>query len=188
VLALAACSGSGPSSPTSSSAAPSSSSAAPTGSSASPSSSSPAPSASSSASHSEQTAPLTVYYIAIEDNGGAGPKIGCNDSAVPTQTAAVAFTDKVEASMKALLATPSRDIGQSGLINVLYQSHLAYVDSRVEGATVTVDLSGTFQLGGTCDIPRAKAQLEYTAMAATGAQQAAVYVDGRTLDDVLSLK
>jgi hypothetical protein len=47
--------------------------------------------------------------------------------------------------------------------------------------------SGQFMLGGVCDIPRAKAQLEYTAMAAAGATSAQVFVNGRPIDEVLSL-
>jgi hypothetical protein len=43
-------------------------------------------------------------------------------------------------------------------------------------------------LGGVCDIPRAKAQLEYTAMTASGATSAQVFVNGRPIDEVLSLK
>ncbi|TNB74290.1 hypothetical protein FHJ30_06030 [Arthrobacter sp. BB-1] len=133
-------------------------------------------------------APLTVYYVAIDDNGISGPRIGCGDSLVATTTAPVRFTDQVGPSVGALLANKSRDVGMSGLVNVLYQSDLRYVGGELDGSTITIYLEGQFMLGGVCDIPRAKAQLEYTAMTAAGATSARVFVNGRPIDEVLSLK
>lgn len=136
----------------------------------------------------EQVAPLTIYYVAIDDNGISGPRIGCGDSLVATTTAPVRFTDQVGPSVGTLLANKSRDVGLSGLVNVLYQSNLTYVGGQLDGSTITIYLTGQFMLGGVCDIPRAKAQLEYTAMAAAGATSAQVFVNGRPIDEVLSLK
>ncbi|MGN7150419.1 hypothetical protein ACTHQ6_15665 [Arthrobacter sp. SAFR-179] len=133
-------------------------------------------------------APLTIYYVAVGDNGVSGPAIGCGDSLVATTTAPVRFTDQVGPSIGTLLANKNRDIGQSGLINVLYQSSLTYLGGELTGSTITIWLSGQFMLGGVCDVPRAKAQLEYTAMTASGATSAQVYVNGRPIDEVLSLK
>jgi hypothetical protein len=114
--------------------------------------------------------------------------IGCGDSLVPTFTAPVRFTDQVGPSIGTLLANKSRDVGMSGLVNVLYQSTLTYLGGELNGSTITISLSGQFMLAGVCDIPRAKAQLEYTAMAASGATSAQVFVNGRPIDEVLSLK
>ncbi|MDQ0146832.1 hypothetical protein [Pseudarthrobacter niigatensis] len=136
----------------------------------------------------EQVAPLTIYYVAVGDNGVSGPRIGCGDSLVATTTAPVRFTDQVGPSVGTLLANKSRDVGMSGLVNVLYQSNLSYVAGELDGSTITIWLTGQFMLGGVCDVPRAKAQLEYTAMAASGATSAQVFVNGRPIDEVLSLK
>jgi hypothetical protein len=129
------------------------------------------------------TAPLTIYYVAVDDNGISGPLIGCGDSLVATTTAPVRFTDQVRPSIETLLANKSRDVGLSGLVNVLYQSNLTYAGVELNGSTITVYLTGKFMLGGVCDIPRAKAQLEYTAMAAAGATSAQVFVNGRPIDE-----
>ena len=136
----------------------------------------------------EQVAPLTVYYVAVGDNGISGPMIGCGDSLVATKTAPVRFTDQVGPSINALLANRSRTLGQSGLVNVLYQSTLTYLGGTFDGTTITVYLQGQFMLAGVCDILRAKAQLEQTAVTAAGAKRAVVFVNGRPIDDVLSLK
>jgi hypothetical protein len=136
----------------------------------------------------EQVAPLTIYYIAIDDGGISGPLIGCGDSLVATTTAPVRFTDQVGPSIGALLANKNRDVGLSGLVNALYQSNLTYTGGQLDGSTITIHLEGQFMLGGVCDVPRVKAQLEYTAMTAAGATSARVLVNGRPIDEVLSLK
>lgn len=172
--------------------APSSTSAAPTTSAAAPpssaSASQPATEEPQPTGLPEQTGPLTVYYVAVGDNGMSGPLIGCGDSLVATTTAPVTYTDQVGPSVGTLLANKSRDAGLSGLVNALYQSNLTYVAGELTGSTITIWLTGQFMLGGVCDIPRVKAQLEYTAMAASGATSAQVYVNGRPIDEVLSLK
>lgn len=129
-----------------------------------------------------------MYYVAVGDNGISGPRIGCGDSLVATTTAPVRFTDQVGPSVGTLLANKSRDVGMSGLVNALYQSNLTYLGGELNGSTITIWLSGQFMLAGECDDPRVKAQLEYTAMAASGATSAQVYVNGRPIDEVLSLK
>jgi len=172
--------------------APVSTPAAPTSTAAAPPSSEPAsPPATeepTSPGLPEQVAPLTLYYVAIDDQGISGPLIGCGDSLVATTTAPVRFTDQVRPSIETLLANKSRDVGLSGLVNALYQSSLTYAGGELDGSTITIWLTGQFMLGGVCDIPRAKAQLEYTAMTASGATSAQVFVNGRPIDEVLSLK
>ncbi|GAB2733186.1 hypothetical protein GCM10027090_01100 [Sinomonas soli] len=118
----------------------------------------------------------------------SGPKVGCGDSAVATYTEPVTFRDQVGPSLTRLFANRSREIGESGLVNVLYQSTLKYLGGSFDGTTITVYLSGSFFLGGVCDIPRAEAQINLTAMAAAGAKRAEVFVNGRPMADVLSLK
>lgn len=197
LLALSGCFGPPAPAPTSTSASPSatasptaspSATAAPTATAPpSPAPTTPAPEPTSTG-FPEQVAPLTVYYVAIGDNGASGPMIGCGDGLVATTTAPVRFTDQVGPSIGTLLANKSRDVGLSGLVNALYQSSLTYLGGELNGSTITIYLSGQFMLAGVCDIPRAKAQLEYTAMAASGATSAQVFVNGSPIDEVLSLK
>ncbi|WP_245827817.1 hypothetical protein [Sinomonas mesophila] len=154
-----------------------------------PSSAAPLPptTAPTAAQLPEQVAPLTIFYIAMDDDGASGPRIGCGDSVVATFTAPERFRDQVGPTLRRLFADHRALVGQSGLYNALYQSELKYVAGSYDGSTITVWLTGTFMLAGTCDVPRAKAQIEYSAMAAAGAERAVVYVNGVPLDDVLSL-
>lgn len=134
------------------------------------------------------TKPLTLYYVAIEDNGIAGPMIGCGDSLVSRTTAPVTTTDVIESSLKQLLAGSHQYIGQSGLYNALYQSDLTFVDSSITDDTATVDLTGSLKLSGECDNPRVAAQLEETAKTAADVSKAVINLNGKPLSDSLSLK
>ena len=49
-------------------------------------------------------------------------------------------------------------------------------------------LNGTLQLGGVCDNPRVKAQLEQTALQFPTVKSVKYYINDKTLDEALSLK
>ncbi len=104
-----------------------------------------------------------IYMIAVGDNGASGKKIGCDDSVMSVTTAIPASSDPVKGALDALLSIHDQNYGQSGLYNSLYQSMLK-VDSLTvdDGGKATVNLSGVYKLGGECDDPRFRAQLEET--------------------------
>lgn len=133
------------------------------------------------------TAALTLFYVAVGDEGKSGPQIGCGDSLVATETRPEEFTNQIEASIDALLDDEEM-LGESGLRNALAGSDLDYVSSAVDGDVVTVELSGTVSSGGTCDDPRIIGQLEYTAMTAAGTGEARILVGGKEVEEVLSAK
>ena len=156
----------------------------------------PSPRASAAPSHAAsgtttpepRSVPLTLYYVAVDDGGKAGARIGCGDSLVAVQTAPVTFTDQIAATLKAALADHDEEHGASGLRNALAQSRLNYVSSSVAGDTVTVKLSGSLVSGGTCDTPRIEGQLEQAAATAAGTGEAVILVDGVRLEEALSTK
>ncbi|RWZ83145.1 hypothetical protein EKH49_09955 [Glutamicibacter sp. HZAU] len=155
----------------------------------SPGGSTPAQSTEPAASSAEPTtAALTLFYVAVGDEGKSGPQIGCGDSLVATETRPEEFTNQIEASIDALLDDDEEMLGESGLRNALAGSDLDYVSSAVDGDVVTVELSGTVSSGGTCDDPRIIGQLEYTAMTAAGTGEARILVGGKELEEVLSAK
>lgn len=148
----------------------------------------PASSAATGSSVDPMTGALTLFYVAVGDEGKSGPKIGCGDSLVATETGPVEFTNQIEASMIALLDDDEQELGGSGLRNALASSDLDYISSTVKGDSVSVELSGTVSSGGICDDPRMIGQLEYTAMTAAGTGQAQILVNGEKLEEVLSAK
>ncbi|PQZ94993.1 hypothetical protein CQ018_06560 [Arthrobacter sp. MYb227] len=136
----------------------------------------------------QTTAALTIFYVAVDDQGKSGPKIGCGDSLVATESAPETFTNQVEASLKMLLNDKSSEHGQSGLVNALAASDLRFIDSTISGDEVAVDLSGSVSSGGTCDDPRIIEQLKYTAKVAAGVGSARILVDGIDIEKILSQK
>lgn len=136
------------------------------------------------------TSMLSLFYVAIGDNGTSGPMIGCGDSLVlvPTKADGVTANNQLQLSFEHLLANHDKQIGQSGLDNTLWQSNLQFVSAVKSGDVVTVQLSGTVLSGGVCDDPRIIAQLKQTAMVAVGAGEAEVLVNGMPIEQVLSAK
>jgi spore germination protein GerM len=129
---------------------------------------------------------VQIFLIALEDNGLSGDKIGCDDSVVPVE-AEVPYTQGVlRAALEELLSIQDQYYGQSGLYNALYQSHLQVENVVLEDGVATVNLTGSLVLGGVCDSPRVKAQIEETALQFSTVREVRVFVNGVSLDDLLS--
>lgn len=129
---------------------------------------------------------LKTYYVALSKGDTLGKEIGCGDSLVAIESKPVVSSDVVGDAMKLLLENHDMTVGKDGLYNALYQSDLDYGSSDMSGDTVKVALTGTLVQGGTCDSPRIKAQLEETAMIASGAKKAEITLNDTPLDEVLS--
>jgi hypothetical protein len=114
-------------------------------------------------------------------------RFGCNDSLVAVHDADPSIREPLHAAMSRLLSGPGAPPA-SGLYNALSSSTLQYVSGYLDGTTVVVNLTGSVQPGGVCDIPRIEAQLTQTAVTAVGATRAEIYVNGVRLAEVLSLR
>jgi hypothetical protein len=136
----------------------------------------------------QQVDMVTIYLIAIGDNGVSGPMVGCGDSAVAVNVPIVPTDQPLKPAIEALLAIKDQFYGESGLYDALYQSALTVDSASITGDTAAVALSGSLLQGGECDSPRIKAQLELTAAQFPGVTQAAITLNGQSLDDALSLK
>ncbi len=131
---------------------------------------------------------VKVYLIAVGDNGVSGDLIGCGDSAVPVDVEIAPTQGVLKAAFQSLLSIKTRDYGQSGLYNALYQSRLQLDSARIENGTATIYLSGSLLLGGECDNPRVEAQLTQTARQFSTVQEVSIFINNKPLKDVLSLK
>ncbi len=134
-----------------------------------------------------KNASVTLFYLAEGDGGASGPTVGCGDSAIAVTSPAISYTDPVEGALRTLLANHSERIGQSGLVNSLWQSRLVVDSIDRSKSPIIAHLSGTLTLGGVCDIPRVEQQLLLTAAQAAGGP-VAVTINGKTLSEALSLK
>ncbi len=131
---------------------------------------------------------VKVFFISLNDNGASGKKIGCEDSVVGITRDITPTQAPLRSAYEALLAEKNRVVGQSGLTNILAGSKLKLDSATVANGKATVKLSGTFSLGGVCDDPRFKAQLEETALQFPTVKSVDVFINNKTLTELLSQK
>lgn len=129
---------------------------------------------------------VQIAYIAIGDEGKTGEMIGCGDS-INYVSKTVQAASSSEGALQSLLADKT-ERSQSGLYNVLWQSNFTLDAVTIVDKTADVVLSGQMQLSGECDNPRVKAQLESTVKQTSGVDVVNITLNGKTLDEALSLK
>ncbi|QAT40134.1 GerMN domain-containing protein [Clostridium sp. JN-9] len=134
------------------------------------------------------TTVIKVFLIAIDDNGKSGKKLDTGDSVVAVERVISTPETPLKGALSDLFSIKDRIYGKSGLYNTLYKSNLKVESAKIVNGAATVNLSGTFSLGGVMDIPRVKAQLIETVMQFQSVKSAKIYINGKTLDDALSLK
>ena len=139
------------------------------------------------AGDAETVSEVSLYFIAIGDKGSQGDLIGCEDSVVAVpHTLAAPSASPIEAALNELLSIKDKEVGDAKLYNSLYQSNLTVESATVNNGLATVYLTGEFALGGECDSPRFKGQLEYTVLQFPGVEAVEVYINNQKLDDLLS--
>ncbi len=132
---------------------------------------------------------VKIYLIAIGDNNVSGQLIGCGDSLVPVEVPIAPTPGVLRAALKELFKLEGQQYyGQSGLYNALYQSELDIADVAVIGGEARIFLTGTVKLGGECDNPRVEEQLKALALQFSTVERVSIYINGKPLADVLSLK
>jgi LysM repeat protein len=129
------------------------------------------------------TTRVNIYMIGLNDGS-----IGCGDSVVPVRRDVPRTNAPLTAALNLLLSQKSQYYGESGLYNALYQSDLRIAGITRSGGTWTINLTGALRLGGVCDNPRVKAQLEQTALQFSTVQSVRYFINGKPLDTVLSGK
>ena len=131
---------------------------------------------------------IKLFMIALEDKGISGKAIGCDDSLVPVSIEIPATSGVLRATLEKLLSLRTRDYGESGLYNALYQSDLKLDDVAISEGEAIIHLSGKLQSGGVCDDPRIIAQLTETALQFNTVKRVSVIVNNRPLTELLSGK
>lgn len=131
---------------------------------------------------------VKIFLVAINDNGKSGKKIGCNDSIVAVDRVIPETQGVLAAALNELFSIRDKTLGSSGLYNSLYQSSLKLDGAAVITGKATIALSGKLMLGGVCDDPRAKNQIEETALQFATVKSVAVTINGVAIDKALSEK
>jgi hypothetical protein len=131
---------------------------------------------------------VKIFLIAVNDGGTHGTKIGCNDSVVPVTVEIEPTVGVLRAAINKLFEVKSQNYGDSGLYNALYQSDLSIQSLAVVNGVAVMHFSGSIVMGGECDGPRVKAQLEEVAKQFSTVSSVEIYINDKTLDDVISNK
>jgi hypothetical protein len=119
-----------------------------------------------------------IYLIAIGDDGQSGKEIECDDSVVPVEVPIGPTIAPLRAALSKLLSIKAREYGESGLYNALYRSDLTLEDVGIFNREAVIRLSGTLTLGGVCDEPRVRAQLEETALQYPTVDSVSIFING----------
>ena len=133
-----------------------------------------------------QTQQVTIYLVAIGDNGASGQLIGCGDSLVPINREIPANVEPIKGALEELLLIPGPDFGESGYSTAFYAWNVTVASVDVENGLATVEMSGTVLIAGVCEEPRVKAQLEQTVLAFPHVSQVEISINGQSLDDIIS--
>ena len=131
---------------------------------------------------------MTIYFVAVGDNGQSGPKIGCGDSLVAVKQPIEPTTGVIRAALNKLFSYKQQNIGELGLYNALWQSSLTLASARVDNGVATVMLTGQPQMGGECDTPRFIGQIQQTILSQQGVKAANVFLNGQPIEKALSLR
>ena len=108
--------------------------------------------------------------------------MGCGDSVVPVQVEIPTTQGVLKAALQALLSVKDQYYGQSGLYNALYQSDLQVENVSIDNnGKASIYLTGSLVMGGECDTPRVRAQVEQTVLQFPAVKEVAIFINGKPL-------
>lgn len=131
---------------------------------------------------------VKLFFVALEDKGKSGKKIGCDDSIVAIDRTMPTLPALLTATMRELFTIHDKTYGTSGLYNALAESDLKVESVSIINTRAEIRLTGSLKLGGVCDGPRVDAQIKETALQFSTVKSVSVWVNGKTLDSLLSQK
>ncbi|MEO6908563.1 MAG: GerMN domain-containing protein [Abditibacteriaceae bacterium] len=131
---------------------------------------------------------VTLILIAQLSKNSDAKDIGCDNTAKSMTRKSTFKGDPVQDALEVLFALNKAGYENGDLYNALYQSKLKVQSVETKNDVVTVKLTGNIKLSGECDIPRVREQLIGTVKVASNEKKAVVLVNGKKLDDVLSLQ
>lgn len=132
---------------------------------------------------------VKIYLVAMDDKGKSGDMIGCEDSIVAVERQIARTQAPLRAALEELLSLADQFYGESGLYNALYNSKLTVKNVTIDpNGKAEIYLEGTLLSVGTCDDPRLIAQLTYTAKQFSTVKDAAIYINGTLIQELLSTK
>jgi hypothetical protein len=135
---------------------------------------------------------VKLFYISIGASTGNGATVvGCGDEAIgidrPIPVTATPLKNSLEAILlvkESIIKGPM--IGETGLYNALYRQDWELENVSIVEEEAIIKLSGKYVDYGTCEGPRAKAQLEQTALQFPTVKKVSIFLNEISLDKVMS--
>jgi LysM repeat protein len=121
---------------------------------------------------------VKIYLIGL-GNQNCGTPIAVVRNVRPT-------TAPLTAAVGQMLALGDQYYGESGLFNPLYQSNLSIQSVTLVSGKATIRLAGTLRVHGACHGANIKTVFDRTALQFSTVKSVAVFINGRSLIDILS--
>lgn len=134
------------------------------------------------------TMKVKLYFVALEDKGKSGKKIGCDDSIIAVERAIPMTIAPLSAALRELFSIHDQYYGESGLYNALAPSNLKIESVSLVSDRVEIRLTGAVKLGGVCDNPRLEAQIKETVLQFPTVKSVTVFINDIPLEKILSEK
>jgi spore germination protein GerM len=131
------------------------------------------------------TREVKLFLIAVDDSGRSGKKIGCGDSVVAVTRELRPTRAPLRAALEELLI-PRTYGSDPELYNALSQPELRLVSVSVRRGLAKLSFAGRLVMGGVCDGPRVRAQIEETALQFPTVKKVKVFINGAPLSAYLS--
>ncbi len=127
-----------------------------------------------------------VFLIDLENSMSGSEILGCGDGLAFLEYDMSASQDPVYDTLAELLTLDPNNY--SGYYSALDNAQLTVNSLSINNGVAEVYLNGTLSLGGVCDNPRVKAQLEETLLQFPNITSVDIYINSTPLDDFLSLQ
>lgn len=129
---------------------------------------------------------VRIFLISRDDGGRNGILIPCNDSAVPVTVMLPAEEPPLPGALRVLLNLDPSALRGSSLMHPLLHSELSLVSIDIEDGRAEIRLTGRLRAAPwPCNRDRIRAQLEQTALQFEEIRQVELYVNGRSLAELL---
>lgn len=133
------------------------------------------------------TTEVKIYLVALGDNGKNGKKVGCEDSLVPVTRKVEATAAPLKAALLELFADREPDKKEIDLNLGNYWRGMQLKSVSIEKGTAIIHLTGEApKVAGICDYPRITEQLKETAKQFPTVKRVKVFINGKSMDKVIS--
>ncbi len=131
---------------------------------------------------------ISIFLIALDDNGKSGQKIAYNDSLVAINRTIPESSNPVETALLELFSVKEKYDAESGLYNFLYDSDLKIQEINIDDGLAEVYLTGDYNVAGIIQESQIDAQIRQTILQFPKIREAKIFFDGSEILEGISEK